>query len=84
MLWKKEDVLIKEPCNCLPLCNAEWFEPEISYATFPGRAFFSSNHSTSVLKRIATKLNLDSDTDLDQYLKYLLLLFALTGYSIDS
>ncbi|XP_046452024.1 sodium channel protein Nach-like [Daphnia pulex] len=49
-------------CGCLPQCNDQWFEPEISQTSFPGRGFNSSRTFT----RLAEKLNLEPDL---QYFK---------------
>lgn len=49
-------------CGCLPQCNDQRFEPEISQASFPGRGFNSSRTFT----RLTEKLNLEPDL---QYFK---------------
>lgn len=54
-------------CDCPPPCADEWFEPEISYSTFPGRGFNLSR----TFKRLSSKLNLSGiDVQEDTYFKY--------------
>ncbi|KAI9552641.1 putative amiloride-sensitive sodium channel [Daphnia sinensis] len=62
-----EDVRQKEEvfCNCLPPCTDVWYDPEISYATFPGRGF----NLTRTFKRLVAGLNLSSTTDSNEYFK---------------
>lgn len=52
-------------CDCLPPCSDTWYEPEISYASFPGRGF----NRTSTYKRIERKHNIGPGTDITEYLK---------------
>ena len=52
-------------CNCLPPCSDTRYEPEISYASFPGHGF----NLTRTFKRLVTKRNLSSGTDGTEYYK---------------
>lgn len=53
-------------CDCPPPCTEEWYEPEISYATFPGRGF----HLSRTFQRLATRLNLSAnDVHTNSYIK---------------
>ena len=52
-------------CDCLPPCSDTRYEPEISYASFPGHGF----NLTRTFKRLVTKRNLSSGTDGTEYFK---------------
>ncbi|XP_057370230.1 pickpocket protein 28-like [Daphnia carinata] len=52
-------------CDCLPPCSDTWYEPEISYASFPGRGF----NRTSTYKRIERKRKIGPGVDMTEYLK---------------
>jgi len=52
---RKDPELQDPPCDCLPPCTDEWFEPEISYSSFPGHGFGLSR----TYKRVADRLGLD-------------------------
>ena len=52
-------------CSCLPPCADIWYEPEISYASFPGYGF----NLTRTYKRLLSAVNLTTDVDGNQYLK---------------
>uniref|UniRef100_A0A0P5S1Q7 Sodium channel protein Nach n=1 Tax=Daphnia magna TaxID=35525 RepID=A0A0P5S1Q7_9CRUS len=54
-----------EICNCLPPCSDTWYEPEISYASFPGRGF----NRTRTFKRIVARHNLNPGPETKEYLK---------------
>lgn len=54
-----------EVCDCLPPCTDTWYEPEISYASFPGRGF----NRTRTYKRIMGKHSLDPGHETNNYLK---------------
>lgn len=54
-------------CGCLPPCSDTWYEPEISYASFPGAGFTK----TRTFKRLVARRNLSADTASDQYFKYI-------------
>ena len=54
-------------CDCPPPCTDEWFEPEISYATFPGHGFKLSR----TFQRLVDKINVSSkEVEHDPYFKY--------------
>lgn len=53
--------------NCLPSCTDVWFNPEISYAPFPGFGFNSSR----TYERVKVALNLTNQTDENEFLKYI-------------
>lgn len=55
-----------EICDCMPPCSDTWYEPEISYAPFPGSGF----NLTRTFRRIAEKRNLSAKTDSTGYMKY--------------
>ena len=67
-MFHAEDVRQNEDkiCHCLPPCTDVWYDPEISYASFPGHGF----NLTRTFKRLVTSLNLSSSTDSFQYFKY--------------
>jgi hypothetical protein len=52
-------------CDCLPPCSDTRYEPEISYASFPGGGF----NLTRTFKRLVEGRNLSSSTDGTQYFK---------------
>lgn len=52
-------------CGCLPPCSDTWYEPEISYASFPGRGF----NRTRTFKRIVARHNLNPGPETKEYLK---------------
>ncbi|XP_046649312.1 pickpocket protein 28-like [Daphnia pulicaria] len=54
-----------EECNCLPPCTDTWYEPEISYASFPGRGF----NRTRTFNRIVARHRLDTGSETKEYLK---------------
>ncbi|XP_057370231.1 pickpocket protein 28-like [Daphnia carinata] len=54
-----------EVCNCLPPCSDTWYEPEISYASFPGRGF----NRTRTFKRIVARHSLNPGSETKEYLK---------------
>lgn len=54
-----------EICDCLPPCADTWYEPEISYAPFPGSGFTR----TRTYKRLLSSFNLSSDMDSTAYFK---------------
>jgi hypothetical protein len=54
-----------EYCDCLPPCSDTWYEPEISYASFPGRGF----NRTSTYKRIEKKHKISPGMNIREYLK---------------
>ena len=51
--------------ECLPPCTDIWYEPEISYAPFPGRGFNLSR----TYRRLVNDLNVPAGTDGNEYLK---------------
>lgn len=63
-----EDVREREDqfCSCLPPCSDVWYDPEISYATFPGRGF----NLTRTFKRLVAGRNLSSTADGNEYFKF--------------
>ncbi|KAI9565143.1 putative amiloride-sensitive sodium channel [Daphnia sinensis] len=62
-----EDVREREDqfCSCLPPCSDVWYDPEISYANFPGRGF----NLTRTFKRLVAGRNLSSSADGTEYFK---------------
>ncbi|KAK4020504.1 pickpocket protein 28 isoform X2 [Daphnia magna] len=52
-------------CDCLPPCSDTWYEPEISYASFPGRGF----NRSSTYKRIERKRKIGPGVDMTEYFK---------------
>ncbi|XP_032777886.2 pickpocket protein 28 [Daphnia magna] len=42
-------------CGCLPQCNDQWYEPEISQASFPGRGFNSSRTFSRLTEKLHHK-----------------------------
>ncbi len=55
-----------EICECLPPCTDTRYDPEISYASFPGHGF----NLTRTFKRLVEKRNLSTGTDGTQYFKW--------------
>ena len=65
-LFKYVDEIRREDiCDCLPPCTDTWYEPEISYASFPGNGF----NLTRTYKRLIEAVNLTANADGNQYLK---------------
>lgn len=60
-----------EVCDCLPPCTDTWYEPEVSYASFPGRGF----NRTRTFKRIVARRNLRPGPQTKEYLKLVFFLF---------
>ncbi|XP_046649315.1 pickpocket protein 28-like isoform X2 [Daphnia pulicaria] len=62
-----EDVRQNEDkiCHCLPPCTDVWYDPEISYSSFPGRGF----NLTRTFKRLVAGRNLSSNADSNEYFK---------------
>ncbi|XP_046452018.1 pickpocket protein 28-like [Daphnia pulex] len=54
-----------EICECLPPCTDTRYDPEISYASFPGHGF----NLTRTFKRLVEKRNLSTGTDGTEYFK---------------
>lgn len=52
-----------ELCHCLPPCTDIWYDPEISYATFPGRGF----NLTRTFKRMVAARNLSAESSTDYF-----------------
>ena len=52
-------------CDCLPPCTDVWYQPEISYASFPGHGF----NLTRTFKRMVENLDLKPGTDGNAYFK---------------
>lgn len=69
-LLNSEDVRQHEDtlCHCLPPCTDIWYDPEISYATFPGRGF----NLTRTFKRMVAARNLSVESSTD-YFKYVII-----------
>lgn len=58
--YEKIRMDVDKYCDCPPPCTDEWYEPEISYATFPGNGFnLSRTH-----KRLKQKLGADGVNDI--------------------
>lgn len=55
----------EELCHCRPPCTDVWFEPEVSYAPFPGRGF----NLTRTFKRMVKDLKLEDDVDTTDYFR---------------
>lgn len=52
-------------CDCLPPCTDIRYDPEVSYASFPGRGF----NLTRTFKRLVQERNLSAGTDGTEYFK---------------
>ena len=67
LLKKAEEIRARgdEVCDCLPPCSDTWYEPEISYASFPGRGF----NKTRTFRRIVARRKLNVQSNAGEYLK---------------
>lgn len=54
-------------CDCPPTCSNIWYNPEISYAPFPGQGFPFSR----AFERLTSNPNVNSRKFLKEYLKYM-------------
>lgn len=72
-LWWIEDVRARgdKICDCLPPCADIRYDPEVSYASFPGRGF----NLTRTFKRLVQERNLSAGTDGTEYFKWVGFLF---------